>query len=78
MQQAIESLFVDQAADAATVRLNAAIDQFKKFLACASNGVVALKPSGAKFMLERLNFPHQRAVDDSRVFTHQHALRRGD
>ena len=78
MQQAIESMFVEQPADITAARMNAAIVQFKKFLSCATNGVVTLKPSGAKFMLEHLNFPHQRAVDDSRVFTHQHALRRGD
>ena len=78
MQQAIESLFVDQPAAITAARMRAAIEQFKKFLACASNGVVTLKPTGAKFMLERLNFPHQRVVDASRVFTHQHALRSGD
>lgn len=80
MTQNTQSLF-SAAPTAAPVlpadRLSAARSQFKAFVAAAADGVVNLKPSGAKFMLEHLNFPGQRVIDESRVFGHQHALRRG-
>ena len=78
MTSITESIFADDAATLAAACLNAAIVQFKRFLAASASGVVSLKPSGAKFMLESLNFPLQRCIDESRVFTHHHALRTGD
>lgn len=42
------------------------------------DGVIALKPTGARVILAHLNFPKQRKIDGSRVYGHRRAIITGD
>lgn len=44
----------------------------------APDGVVKIAPGIAKRILDELNFPEQRKVDESRIYAHGDSLRRGD
>jgi hypothetical protein len=44
----------------------------------ASDGVVKVAPGIARRILDELNFPEQRRVDSSRIYSHGDNIRRGD
>ena len=50
----------------------------KSMVARAPGGVVQLAPGIALQMLEQLNFPDQRFLDSSRVYSHRHAIITGE
>lgn len=50
----------------------------RAMVARSANGVVMIAPGVAKRILEELNFPGQRKVDDSRVYGHRYAIIKGD
>jgi hypothetical protein len=50
----------------------------RSMVARSANGVVMIAPGVAKRILEELNFPGQRKLDDSRVYGHRYAIVKGD
>lgn len=50
----------------------------RALVARSDDGVVMVAPGIAKRILEDLNFPGQRKVDDSRVYGHRYAIIKGD